>query len=119
MEQGDLVATEHEHLVVDHAETERLKEAGGETFPSQRAQALINARHPPHVAVDGADKRRAIAQKIDPRKKHQRSARIVVRHRERIDGKKVGRIAEPATRSERGPPARRAWTRELGERRGR
>jgi hypothetical protein len=61
-EPGDLIAAEDVHFVVDNAEAEGLKEAGGEAFPSELFEFVVHAADAPHIAVHGADRDVAIGE---------------------------------------------------------
>ena len=109
VQSSNLIAAQHIDLPVTHLETERLKKAGGETFPAKVAELLINARHAPDITVNRADIGRAIGSKVHTCQEHQGFPRIVIGNRQRIDGEKVRVRTALAHGREFGQPSSRAW----------
>jgi hypothetical protein len=68
---SDLVAACHIDGFLHNFQAEGLKQAGGDPLPDQLSEVAINAAHPPHVSVPGADRRApAVLEKIEAAEAH-------------------------------------------------
>ena len=86
VEPCELVAAEHEDDVVGHDEAERLVEAGRDATPADALQVGVEARDPPDISLDRADRRVAIREEVVAAKEHERAPRVVGWRRDRVDG---------------------------------
>src|SRR2546429_6270499 len=86
----DLIATKHINLVVDNFKSERLVKSGGETFPGQLGQLVVNACDFPDIAVNRTNVSCAVAGEVHAGKKHERVPGIVIRDGECINGERAG-----------------------------
>ena len=61
----DLVAAEDVDFFIHDLQAQRLEKARGEAPPRQLGELVIQAAHHPHVAVEGADRRAAVGEKVE------------------------------------------------------
>ena len=101
----DLVASDDVGIATDHLQAKRLKQAGREAAPRHFFKRRVDVGEPPHVAVHGADQRRAVRQKIVAGREQQRVPRVVERQPDRVDGERAARLADDAPRGQRRPQA--------------
>ena len=71
VEPGELVAAEHEDDVVGHDEAERLVEPGCDATPADTLQASVEARDPPDISLDRADRRVTVREEVVAAKEHE------------------------------------------------
>ena len=114
MQLGDLVAAGDVDDVVDDLEPERLVQAGGEAFPADLAELVVEPRDDPHVAVPGAESGPAIAEEVEPAKADRRVPGIVGRQADVVDD--VGELAGGGEARFRFDRLRPAWRAALDQR---
>ena len=111
----ELIAAEHIDDVVVYDEAEGLIEPGRHPPPADVLQVGVEARHPPHIPLDRADRGVTIREEAVPAEEHQRAPRVFKRRRDRIDG--VGRASAGRARGRKHlGPLRRSSLYEARER---
>ena len=115
VEPGELVAAEHEDDVVVHDEAERLVETGCDATPADALQLGVEARDPPDISLNRADRRVAVREEVVAAEEQERAPRVVEWRRNRVHGVRVAACTERASGREYLWPLTRAALHEVGE----